>query len=58
MAFGTLGFSVLSKEWKVREIVIEGAFVELNDIGVAAFVVCMTGRAVGVTCIGRQAVKP
>ena len=58
MAFDTFGFSMLSEKGEIRKVVVEGAFVEMNDIGVAAFMVGVTGCAAGVARFGRQAVKP
>ena len=52
MAFDAFGFPVLSEKGKIRKAVIEGVFVELDDIGVAAFMVGMTGCAAGVVHLG------
>ncbi len=57
VALDTLGFSVSSEQWKIREIVIERVFVEMHDIGIPSFMVGMAGRAGGIPGLPGQTMK-
>ena len=57
VAFDTLGFSVFSEQWKIREIVIERVFVEMHDIGMPSFMIGMAGSAGRIAGLRRQTMK-
>jgi signal transduction histidine kinase len=54
MAFATLSFRVFAEQWKVSELMVEGVFVQLHDIGIPAFMIGMAGRTAGVTRVRVQ----
>jgi len=58
VALRALGFAVLAQELEVGEIVVERAFIEMDDIGIPAFMVCMTARTAVIARIAEQSVKP
>ncbi len=58
VAFAALCFAVFAEQREVGEIMVEGLFVELRDVGVPAFMVGMAGRAAGIASLVRQAMKP
>lgn len=46
VAVGTIGLVMFANEPEIGEFVLKGFLVELNDIGVPAFMICMTVSAV------------
>jgi len=57
VARGTFVFGVLAEQRKVREVVIEGRFVQTYDVCIATLVVRMTMRATGVPGVLEPAMK-
>ena len=57
VTFTALRFAVLTEQREVCEVMIEGLFVELHDIGIPPFMIGMADRAAGIARLVRQTMK-